>query len=398
MKLIIILTCFTMTYSSMLKTLDDKYEGQRNEKGQKHGYGIMIYGEKQEKYIGEWKNDMREGYGVLIDMTINNEDYIKFEKSILVDGKPYELNYKYRHFEIMMSNIKTNYIYYGTWKNDKYDGVFGIKKDFTNKQYLMTYSRYPLFSKPGERYSEDNPHFYYCGAFYNGYYDTHYYNTFGASGLFIDIKSSNIVNAKQLIIYDKVTNVPRIRTKNDYYSTLEMIRFDCCSLHTLTADRHGDFRISIKSDNVEMAIFNTKMVVDTFKKDSEIQEIKNKYQKQLLNFKNDLKNEFNLEIQKMKNEFSKKDLEIKNLKNDIIDISEQCQYRSDNIEKIIAKIRKIIMTKVAKIEHVLTILFVVIFVKLSIHTCVLVMGCYVERKRRLRQRNNGPPGGPAIDN
>ena len=47
----------------MLYTHTDRYEGERNSLGERHGRGTLTTA-SGDKYVGEWKNDKKDGHGV----------------------------------------------------------------------------------------------------------------------------------------------------------------------------------------------------------------------------------------------------------------------------------------------------------------------------------------------
>ncbi len=46
----------------MLYTHTDRYEGERNSLGERHGRGTLTSA-SGDKYVGEWKNDKKHGHG-----------------------------------------------------------------------------------------------------------------------------------------------------------------------------------------------------------------------------------------------------------------------------------------------------------------------------------------------
>ena len=110
----------------------DKYIGEKKNKI-KEGYGIY-YCDNGQRYEGEWKNDKMDGYGIYY---YNNGDRYEGERKNCAregygiyyyhnNGYRYEGNWKYKQFGYGVLYDKNNQIIYkGEFKNDKHNG-YGI--------------------------------------------------------------------------------------------------------------------------------------------------------------------------------------------------------------------------------------------------------------------------------
>lgn len=83
------------------------YRGEKNEKGEKHGKGIMHYS-NGDVYIGEWKNNKKDGIGVYS----------------YASGDKYEGEYRYgiRHGQGSYYFKATNEQYTGQYEDGKMSG------------------------------------------------------------------------------------------------------------------------------------------------------------------------------------------------------------------------------------------------------------------------------------
>ena len=120
----------TINYEALIPTDDDKYIGERNNNGNRHGKGIII-SKNGHKYVGEWNNGKRHGEG-----TYTYPDGTKYEGNFLdgkrhgqgtytfPDGKKYEGNFLdgKRHGQGIQYDKDNKKIYEGEWKEDDPDG------------------------------------------------------------------------------------------------------------------------------------------------------------------------------------------------------------------------------------------------------------------------------------
>ena len=140
------------------------YKGSFNLKGKKEGFGILI-DSSGNKYIGEWKNDLFHGKGILI--SINGDFY----QGNFISGR-IEVNGIY-----YLSKNKYNYT--GDFYNNKFDGKGKIiyEKNDTNN----IYNYYEGDFSVGYMHGEGNL-FFTDGSYYKGDFDKNY---FEGDGTFI---------------------------------------------------------------------------------------------------------------------------------------------------------------------------------------------------------------------
>jgi len=123
------------------------YEGDRNEKGQRHGVGRMVF-ENGNIYQGEWENDVENGHGVCEytsgDVYTGNWTDGKINGQGRYDWADGEVNEGI--FEGGVMNCKTGKCTYtggdtfeGSWENDKKTG-FGTYKHRSGASYVGFYA------------------------------------------------------------------------------------------------------------------------------------------------------------------------------------------------------------------------------------------------------------------
>ena len=96
------------------------YEGQLNSQGFRHGKGIFKYRENKDVYFGDWKNDKFDGTGTYI--FTKGDRYVGELREGRKSGKG---NYSYANGNI----------YFGHWFNDRKDGKGTFEYANTNERY-----------------------------------------------------------------------------------------------------------------------------------------------------------------------------------------------------------------------------------------------------------------------
>ena len=117
----------------------DEFEGELNEKGLREGKGKMKY-KNGEIYFGEWKDNMKNGIGLLC---YNENDY-----KIIIENINVFTNNFYDLFEL---NIKHS-IYRGQFISDQIEGK-GILYDKDNNDFFSKNVIYVGNFKKSEKYN-----------------------------------------------------------------------------------------------------------------------------------------------------------------------------------------------------------------------------------------------------